>query len=279
MGGGWGCCSVYTLCGSKLGVFYTSMEFPLFMCKFPFYVCVYIPTSKHPHTLPPHTATTQSTQHASITAKHEFLHTLLQQHHNTTASTTYNNRPGGGGSQGGPPHAPPPVVGDGAAPPVGVVQLPVGDGRALHREWEAWKASDEVMLSCRVCTPRSMFLLVVMYTMCIYQPPSHTRQQVHPHHPHQGTQWLEKRATLPIYQIRDDIITALTHHDVIVVMGDTGCGKTTQVPQYLLEAAAEGSTPVSVVVTQPRRIAAMSVAERVAEERGEEGPGVGASRV
>ena len=53
--------------------------------------------------------------------------------------------------------------------------------------------------------------------------------------------------------------------------GETGCGKTTQLPQYILESeidAARGAL-CSIICTQPRRISAMSVAERVAAERGE----------
>ncbi|GLI66501.1 hypothetical protein VaNZ11_010328 [Volvox africanus] len=83
------------------------------------------------------------------------------------------------------------------------------------------------------------------------------------------------RAALPIAAVRGELLEALRQGDVVVVSGDTGCGKTTQVPQYLLEDAifsgAGGRT--HVVVTQPRRIAAISVAERVAEERGEPPPG------
>lgn len=58
---------------------------------------------------------------------------------------------------------------------------------------------------------------------------------------------------------------------VIVVSGETGCGKTTQLPQYILESeieAARGSL-CNIICTQPRRISAISVSERVAAERGE----------
>lgn len=58
---------------------------------------------------------------------------------------------------------------------------------------------------------------------------------------------------------------------VVVVSGETGCGKTTQLPQYILESeieAARGAS-CSIICTQPRRISAMSVSERVAAERGE----------
>lgn len=57
----------------------------------------------------------------------------------------------------------------------------------------------------------------------------------------------------------------------MVVSGETGCGKTTQLPQYILESeidAARGAT-CSIICTQPRRISAMAVSERVAAERGE----------
>lgn len=73
------------------------------------------------------------------------------------------------------------------------------------------------------------------------------------------------RDALPIAQLRGEVLAALQAHDAVVVSGDTGCGKTTQVPQFLLEAATltgEGAR-CSVVCTQPRRIAAISVAERV----------------
>lgn len=77
----------------------------------------------------------------------------------------------------------------------------------------------------------------------------------------------EKRQRLPAFKSRGSIIDVIRGNQVTVVSGATGSGKTTQVPQFLLEDASQSRTPISIVCTQPRRIAAMSVAERVAAER------------
>jgi hypothetical protein len=77
------------------------------------------------------------------------------------------------------------------------------------------------------------------------------------------------RAALPIHNIRNDLINKLKTSQVIVVSGGTGSGKSTQCPQYILEDAlskGEGSK-TKILVTQPRRIAAISVSERVSQER------------
>ncbi|KAL7540793.1 hypothetical protein ACHAXR_010394 [Thalassiosira sp. AJA248-18] len=79
------------------------------------------------------------------------------------------------------------------------------------------------------------------------------------------------RDALPIKAIRDDLIDALKSQQVVVVSGGTGSGKSTQCPQYILEDAIfnEKGADTRIVVTQPRRIAAISVAERIADERDE----------
>jgi ATP-dependent RNA helicase DHX36 len=81
----------------------------------------------------------------------------------------------------------------------------------------------------------------------------------------------ETRRALPIVKIKDALTEALRTNQVVVVSGGTGSGKSTQCPQYILEdAIANGVGPETrIVVTQPRRIAAVSVAQRVASERGE----------
>ena len=65
---------------------------------------------------------------------------------------------------------------------------------------------------------------------------------------------------LPIWFHRQEIIEHVRRNRVTIICGETGCGKTTQVPQYLLDGFS------SIVVTQPRRISAITLAERVSEE-------------
>mmetsp|Transcript_31138 Transcript_31138/g.101469 ORF Transcript_31138/g.101469 Transcript_31138/m.101469 type:complete len:1282 (-) Transcript_31138:80-3925(-) len=79
----------------------------------------------------------------------------------------------------------------------------------------------------------------------------------------------EVREALPAHGFREQLIEAVRSKQVVVIEGETGCGKTTQVPQYVLEDAAARKEPCMIVCTQPRRISAMGVAERVANERGE----------
>ncbi|CED83397.1 pre-mrna splicing factor [Phaffia rhodozyma] len=76
-----------------------------------------------------------------------------------------------------------------------------------------------------------------------------------------------QRQRLPIYKHRDRLLYLIEKYPIVIVVGQTGCGKTTQLPQYLYEAgwAAEGRV---IGCTQPRRVAATSVATRVAEEVG-----------
>ncbi|KAF3848662.1 hypothetical protein F7725_015159 [Dissostichus mawsoni] len=75
-----------------------------------------------------------------------------------------------------------------------------------------------------------------------------------------------RKEQLPVFQHRHRVLEALQRHPVVVVAGETGSGKSTQIPQFLLEELLIGcpaARPVNIVVTQPRRISAMSLACRV----------------
>lgn len=78
---------------------------------------------------------------------------------------------------------------------------------------------------------------------------------------------------LPIRSAKENVLNALSNSRAIVVAGDTGCGKSTQVPQFILEDFVDqevnGNTYTNIAITQPRRISAISLAERVASELGE----------
>ena len=75
-------------------------------------------------------------------------------------------------------------------------------------------------------------------------------------------------AELPITARRDELLQVLRAHQVVVVAGETGSGKSTQLPKLCLELGR--GTQGLIGHTQPRRIAARAVAERVAEELGVE---------
>lgn len=74
----------------------------------------------------------------------------------------------------------------------------------------------------------------------------------------------EQREFLPIFEVRDSLLKVIRENQIVIIVGETGSGKTTQMTQYLHEA---GYTTYGMIgCTQPRRVAAMSVAKRVSEE-------------
>lgn len=77
----------------------------------------------------------------------------------------------------------------------------------------------------------------------------------------------ETQKSLPVYPFKQDLIDAIRGHQVLIIEGETGSGKTTQIPQYLHQAGFT-KNDMKIGCTQPRRVAAMSVAARVAEEMG-----------
>lgn len=71
---------------------------------------------------------------------------------------------------------------------------------------------------------------------------------------------------LPVWQARKDFLSALSSSQTTILVGETGSGKTTQIAQFVADAGFARPSTAMVAVTQPRRVAAMSVARRVAEE-------------
>ena len=80
---------------------------------------------------------------------------------------------------------------------------------------------------------------------------------------------IEAAKNLPIAKHRQQIIAKLEKSKVLIISGDTGCGKTTQVPKYILEWGMHNKQEVHIICTQPRRLAAINIAKRVAQELGE----------
>ncbi|XP_008421313.1 probable ATP-dependent RNA helicase YTHDC2 isoform X2 [Poecilia reticulata] len=77
------------------------------------------------------------------------------------------------------------------------------------------------------------------------------------------------RSSLPVHEHQEEIVRLIRENRVVLVLGETGSGKTTQIPQFLLDDCSRNGKPCRIFCTQPRRLAAIAVAERVAAERGE----------
>jgi HrpA-like RNA helicase len=78
----------------------------------------------------------------------------------------------------------------------------------------------------------------------------------------------KKRQSLPAAQHRSAVCQLVHNNQIVLISGETGCGKTTQVPQFIFDDESIGPS-CRIAVTQPRRLSAISVAERIAFERGE----------
>lgn len=77
---------------------------------------------------------------------------------------------------------------------------------------------------------------------------------------------LQQRQYLPVFAVRQELLNVIRENSVVIIVGETGSGKTTQLTQYLHE---EGYSKYGMIgCTQPRRVAAMSVAKRVSDEMG-----------
>ncbi|KZT69049.1 P-loop containing nucleoside triphosphate hydrolase protein [Daedalea quercina L-15889] len=87
------------------------------------------------------------------------------------------------------------------------------------------------------------------------------------------SQILTGRQKLPAFPARDTFLSMLERNRCIVVVGETGCGKTTQLPQFVLDSLilADQGSRASIIVTQPRRLSAIGVAARVSAERLDDG--------
>jgi ATP-dependent RNA helicase DHX29 len=117
-------------------------------------------------------------------------------------------------------------------------------------------------------------------------------QKVNGNEPSQALQdmWIQKRSTpsyqkmlsarmnLPMFQFRDEALETIEKHQITILCGETGCGKSTQLPAFILENELSQGRHCKIYCTEPRRISAISLAQRVSEEMGERKGDVGTSR-
>lgn len=95
---------------------------------------------------------------------------------------------------------------------------------------------------------------------------------------HKYQMMLQSRMQLPMWHFRQQVVDTVEQEQVVIICGETGCGKSTQVPSFLLEHQLSQGKPCKVYCTEPRRISAISLARRVSEELGEGKGDIGSPR-
>lgn len=86
------------------------------------------------------------------------------------------------------------------------------------------------------------------------------------------------RQTLPMYQFKTEALDTIRRNQAVILCGETGCGKSTQLPAFILEDELSQGRPCKIYCTEPRRISAISLAQRVSEEMGEAKGDLGTNR-
>ncbi|KAH0543279.1 hypothetical protein FGG08_002342 [Glutinoglossum americanum] len=89
---------------------------------------------------------------------------------------------------------------------------------------------------------------------------------------------LGSRVQLPMWNFRKEVLEAIDRQQVVIICGETGCGKSTQIPSFVLEHELSRGKPCKIYCTEPRRISAISLARRVSEELGERKNDLGTPR-
>ncbi|POS84595.1 hypothetical protein EPUL_002221 [Erysiphe pulchra] len=80
---------------------------------------------------------------------------------------------------------------------------------------------------------------------------------------------LLSRMQLPMWNFKDKVLSTIESEQTVIICGETGCGKSTQVPSFILEHQLSRGKPCKIYITEPRRLSAISLARRVSEELGE----------
>jgi ATP-dependent RNA helicase DHX29 len=88
----------------------------------------------------------------------------------------------------------------------------------------------------------------------------------------------QSRSSLPIWNYKQELLEVIDHNQIVIICGETGCGKSTQVPAFILENELSNGRLCKIYCTEPRRISAISLARRVSQELGEHKNDVGTSR-